>query len=852
MRLAGLRAALRRRTPAPVDLPARVSYGREVLQANNAALGYLAQIQETLAGTDPVPAGQVRRLVAGVMTQTFRMIVNLNRITAGRYGEVEARFREIKASLARSVEVPADPGDGRYTIGLDELDASFAGVVGQKSAFLGEARRHLPAHVPRGFGTSVAAYRAFMDHDGLGARIADALQRGTTADVSGCFELSAELVRLIEGSAVPPDVARAIEASVAAIPGDGARRFAVRSSAIMEGGAEMSFAGQYRSFLNVPPDGIIEAFTRVIASKYSPEAMSYRALRGFDDEDVAMCCCVIDMVDAVSAGVLYSSCPSDGEPATLVQAVRGLGLSAVDGSAEPDSYTVGSQTKRVLHARLGRQAFRIVGAPGEGTAREAVAEHEAATPILRDAQVLELAGLAWALEPRLGTPLDMEWAADGQGRFVILQVRPQPVEVARGATPLDRRIAGRRVLLEGGSVVSAGVASGPVCGVESDLDILRCPRGAIMVTTEANPRFAVLLPSVAAVVADLGEVTGHLAAVARELRVPALFATRAATSSLTAGTLVTVDAEAAVVYEGRVGELLDAPPPPVVVRKADPNRALLSSVADRIVPLTLKDRLASGFTPAGCQSLHDIIRFCHQATIEAIFDLGDRALHGGEPLRRLVTDVPIDCRLFDLGGGFREALPPGDVRIEDVTCRPMRALWRGMTDPEVVWRAERPVSLTGLASALVNYNLDHDQRMRNLGEPSYAFITGDYLNLNSRVGYHFTTVDARVSDTPESNYVSLRFVGGSTGVDQRSRRAALIRRLLEAYAFETDCRIDLVNARVRHKPPADMEHALVLVGRLLGYVNHLDMALTSDAVVREYESAFLAGNYPFKGSPRHA
>ena len=50
-----------------------------------------------------------------------------------------------------------------------------------------------------------------------------------------------------------------------------------------------------------------------------------------------------------------------------------------------------------------------------------------------------------------------------------------------------------------------------------------------------------------------------------------------------------------------------------------------------------------------------------------------KILRGGERLRRLVTEVPIDCRLFDLGGGFRDALPPGDVRIEDVTCRPMRA-----------------------------------------------------------------------------------------------------------------------------------------------------------------------------------
>jgi pyruvate,water dikinase len=150
-------------------------------------------------------------------------------------------------------------------------------------------------------------------------------------------------------------------------------------------------------------------------------------------------------------------------------------------------------------------------------------------------------------------------------------------------------------------------------------------------------------------------------------------------------------------------------------------------------------------------------------------------------------------------------------------------------------------------SALVNYNFDQDSRVRAMGEPSYAFISGDYLNLNSRVGYHFSTVDSRVGDVVESNYASFRFVGGSTGVEQRSRRAMLIQRLLAAHGFETDCKADLVNARLRHKPAAEMEAALTLVGLVTGFVNHLDMALTSDALVRLHEEKFMAGDYSFKG-----
>jgi pyruvate,water dikinase len=356
----------------------------------------------------------------------------------------------------------------------------------------------------------------------------------------------------------------------------------------------------------------------------------------------------------------------------------------------------------------------------------------------------------------------------------------------------------------------------------------------------------VLLPRAAAIVADCGEVTGHLATVARELKVPALFAARVATTALRSGAIVTVDADAETVYAGRVDAVLLATAADRALLPANPNRDLLAKVADLIVPLTVTDQLASGYTAAKCRTIHDVIRFCHQATIEAMFDLGDGSLRRGEPLRRLVSDVPIDCRLIDLGGGIKDGVTSSRVTIDDVVSRPLLALWRGMTDPRLQWTVAKAVSVTGFVSALVNYGFDKDQPVRSLGEPSYVFVARDYCNLNSRVGYHFSTVDARIGDLVESNYASFRFVGGSTGIDQRSRRAALIQRVLIARGFETDCRSDLVNARVRHRPAREMEDAVVLIGLLLGYVNHLDMILTSDEILQAYADAFLAGDYAFK------
>ncbi len=838
-----------RRATEP-DLETRISCFREVLHANNAALGYLATIQETLGDDSPLSPARVHRLVAGITTQTYRMIVNLNRMTRGRFPEIVSRFEQIKRVLAQRIEIPAQAGAIDYVVPLGRLRAESAEVVGQKSALLGEARRLLAGHVPDGFGTSIEAYHAFMNADGLRARVAAALEGSLDGDLNALFEASARATQMIQAARVPPEVRASIEEAVRAVSADPATRFAVRSSALMEGGVEMSFAGQYRSMLNVPPDGVVDAFKQVVASKYSPEALAYRLARGFEDAEVAMCCCVIEMVDARAAGVSYSACSSGADCCSLVHAVHGLGHSAVDGSAEPDTYWVDCRSGTIVEQHVGHQDFQILCAAPEGTLRTAVSQEAIGRPVLDAPVAARIASLATTLGTAVQTPVEVEWAVDPQGRIFVIQMRSQPVRLERPAEVVARRVSGYPVLLAAGSPVSPGIGAGPVHKVKSDLDLLTCPNGAVLVTHEASPRLAVLLPRVAAVVADMGEATGHLATVAREMRLPALFATRTALQTLRNGDVVTVDAEAAVIYRGRVDPLLATPDSHAApaMRALDRSRELLAAVAGLITPLTLRERLASGCSPRGCRTLHDIIRFCHQATIESMFDLGDRVLKRGEHLRRLVTDVPIDCRLFDLGGGLKAGVPGTDVRIDDVASRPMQALWAGMTDHRLRWNNNHGVSLAGLVSAMVNYNFDQDARARQMGEPSYAFISGDYLNLNSRIGFHFSTVDARIGDVVESNYISFRFVGGSTGITQRSRRATLLHRLLAAHGFETDCRADLINARLRHRPAGEMEEALQLVGLMMGYVNHLDMALVSDDVMLDYERAFQAGDYGFCGA----
>ncbi len=89
--------------------------------------------------------------------------------------------------------------------------------------------------------------------------------------------LSSRLQQLILSAEVPADIADAIDSAAAEIVDPAAdTTFALRSSALGEDSADMSFAGQYESLLNVRRSNLVAGYLEVVASKYTPQAMQYR------------------------------------------------------------------------------------------------------------------------------------------------------------------------------------------------------------------------------------------------------------------------------------------------------------------------------------------------------------------------------------------------------------------------------------------------------------------------------------------------------------------------------------------------------------------------------------------------
>jgi pyruvate,water dikinase len=370
------------------------------------------------------------------------------------------------------------------------------------------------------------------------------------------------------------------------------------------------------------------------------------------------------------------------------------------------------------------------------------------------------------------------------------------------------------------------------------------PPGAILFVRRPSPEIVEVFPRISGVVAEWGNIAGHAAALLRESKIPSVFQMAGVFDRLRNGDPISLDAVQPRIYAGTFW-----PSRQNASDSSGPQRGRASNpITERLLNLNLVDPAAANFRPSGCRSAHDVLRFCHEKAIETIFMLGDSALeHSPGCSKKLLTPVPIDVYVLDLGGGLRLADPQaGEVRPSEILSRPFQALWRGVTNERVQWRREMPASLGDFASVMASSLTQQNSAMRALGESSYLLVADEYMNLNSRLAYHFSLVDACVSDTPSKNFISFRFAGGGAQRAKRDLRACFLERCLTHFGFVVDRRGDLVNAWFKKLPAADTEANLDILGRLMACSSQLDMYMANHEVMLWYVQQFLAENYSFR------
>jgi pyruvate, water dikinase len=795
---------------------------KTLLRHDDIGLEVIADLEEVHYGREKADWARIEWFYARLSNSTQAMVEQLGLMRPSRYLDLMEYFRKIDFYIRFALDTPKpDPGPP-YVLPLENA-TEHPLLTGGKSAALSTVAKLPGIKTPDGVIVTVNAFHYLMEFNELRPRLNKLLRQLVLHQPDSIEESAAALQECILQAEIPEILAQEITEAIAELlySLDYAEpRLAIRSSALAEDG-EISFAGQYSSVLDVHPRTVLDAYKKVIASKYSAKAITYRIFNGYADQETPMAVLVMPMVKAESAGVVYTreNASTARKSELCIYSVPGQGAMLVDGSVRPE-----------------RRCF-----DRQELMEHAVTEATAAVPDNEQAIAMDpyptLALQALRIEDHFGVPQDIEWAIDATGTPYILQTRPllqNEPEHARPSGDTGEATAARpepedAPLFSGGECASHGVGAGPVFHLNSIMDVSSITQGAVLVVPTLSPSLARIVDRVSAVVSRSGSRASHFASVAREYGLPVLTGVEEPFALCAEGEKLTVDATGQRIFKG-VRDALVASGNARRIERESPVSRRLDKVMPFISRLTLTDPESSWFTPENCKSLHDIVRFAHEKSVAEMFSLVSKGGRGLSRAKRLKSHLPISIFVLDLGGGLFEAAKSKDeVRPDDIQSLPMWAFWFGISAEDVQWNKELLhvdwEQLDRIAAGIFK----RDSMLLS----SYAVISKDYLHMMIRFGYHFSVLDSICGTESKNNYINLRFKGGGAEFDQRVLRLEFLKAVLEHFDFSVTIRGDLLDAGLWRESESTTQKRLASIGYLLARTRLMDMALQGEDQVQK-------------------
>jgi pyruvate,water dikinase len=459
-------------------------------------------------------------------------------------------------------------------IGFEHLGIQDLAKVGGKNASLGEMISHLAklgVAVPGGFATRADAYREFLAHNGLAARINQELSRFNVDDVTALASAGARIREWVQETPLPAALETAIREAYTALVKQSGKEIsvAVRSSATAEDLPDASFAGQQETFLNVRGvDNVLAAVKQVFASLFNNRAIAYRVHHGYDHAQVALSAGIQRMVrsDLGASGVMFTLDTESGfDKVVFITASYGLGETIVQGAVNPDEFYVYKPTLEagkfpIVRRNLGSKTSMMIYADGDdhGQSVKTIDVHAEARArfCISDEDVILLAKQALIIEKHYQRPMDIEWAKDGaDGQLYILQARPETVKSRRQQSIERYELKQRGPLLAEGRSIGQKIGAGTAKVIQNISEMQRIQKDDVLVTDMTDPDWEPIMKKAAAIVTNRGGRTCHAAIIARELGIPAVVGCGDATRKIKDGQPVTVscaEGDTGHIYAGKL------------------------------------------------------------------------------------------------------------------------------------------------------------------------------------------------------------------------------------------------------------------------------------------------------------
>ena len=840
----------------------KYDYFKSLLSNNNKALSLINNLENIILGHQPFDYDEVVQQCEQLIRIVYEITEDVNAVSRGKFEDLFTVAERIGITIFRKLMSKKRIDKTNWTISLANLSHENVSQVGNKAANLAEISNRANLPTPRGFSVTAYACHYFYKESGLYELIRGEMQGLDVKDAATLESTCVRVQKMITDAPLPMGVYNSIQNELKAITGVFGEdiRLAIRSSATGEDSQNATFAGQHTSILNVKPVDIIRAYKDVIASTFTPRAVFYRKRKGYRDMDVLMAVLCLMMIDARSSGCLYTINPNDPTNDDIfINANWGLGVSVVDGSMPTDYWQISRKGKQIVVEDIPVKKEMQVMNGAYDLSRVPVPVDRQNRPCLTSAEIKRLTEYGLKLETHFRHPLDVEWAVDHDGEVFVLQARSLKRaihEMDQGdATSDDSDVQAHDILLREGMTAAPGTASGPAYILGAEIRLSEVPDGCILVTQQTSPDYVPAMSKIRGIITDVGSVTGHMASVAREFGIPTIVGTGSGTTTVVANQIITMDASRTTVYKGRIESLLNKKPP-VNTMQGSPVYTLVRQTLKKIIPLHLVDPAADNFSPGGCRTLHDIVRFSHEMAMREMFRMGEEVKDQKDKYVavKLKTHLPLNIYMLDLGGGVKVECGNESITANEISSIPFKALIRGMSHKDIRWSGASISADAGVTApgSHMNDNSDSGEvtaKNDHTGRgPYYAIVSDEYVNFSVKLGDNFIMIDSFCSKQVNDNYIKLSFKGGAADVCRRERRAALVEGVLRKRGFKVEKKVDMLVAEMKKYDMQRTEENLDIIGRLLGSVHFLDVVLADDGQLTWYVDEFLRGNYVFKSN----
>jgi len=254
-----------------------------------------------------------------------------------------------------------------------------------------------------------------------------------------CF--SEQLRARFETSPLPEEVCADVVTAHAELCGPDLNwPLAVRSSATAEDSEDASFAGLQDTYLWVKgAEATLKYVRSCWASLYSVGSIAYRRKHGVPESGVAIAVVVQKMVDARTAGVMFTRSPLTGDRSVIaIEGAWGLGSAVVSGAVTPDRFVIAKITGEISVREISDKSVQHVPADGGGIKEVETPAELRRVPSIDDRELKALAEIGRNAECHYGRPQDIEWAIDRRGEILLLQSRPETVWSGKDKSPVAK------------------------------------------------------------------------------------------------------------------------------------------------------------------------------------------------------------------------------------------------------------------------------------------------------------------------------------------------------------------------------------------------------------------------------